>query len=585
MNPRQILPSVLFILNTAACLYAGPPQYTIQDLGVFSGDYSIPTGINSSGQVSGYGFVTGGVHAFRYSGGVLTDLGTIGGVSGGSRGYGVNDAGQVTGESQSTTSGGTLRAFLYSGGGMSDLGSGNNSAGYAINNSGQVAGDADFIIAGFTRTHAMLNSGGVTYDLGTLGGSTDSGGRGINSSGQVTGYSNGHAFLYSGGVMNDLGIGVGTSTIGYGINNSAQVTGRMFMPSNHSHAFLYSGGAMNDLGTGTNPNILDSLGYGINNLGQVVGVMSDSTYDHAFLYFSGTMYDLTPLVTNLAGSGFGNLNSATAINDSGQIVGWSYVGVNQRPRAWLLTPVVTAPHIAVEQPAGTNIGNGGAKSFGSSTVGNSTSLAFTIKNTGNADLALSGTPKVAVSGTDAAMFTVTSQPTTPVTGPTGTTPFTVQFAPTSAGAKTAALSITNNDSSATLFTITITGTGLTLLENWRQTWFGTTSNTGNAADTADPYHRGLQNLATFALFGPAQNPATASIAQLPQAQRTAGNFLYSITQPAGVGGVTYGAEWRADLLAGLWTTISDTGTGTQHIFSIPIGTNPQLFLRLKVTNP
>jgi hypothetical protein len=31
--------------------------------------------------------------------------------------------------------------------------------------------------------------------------------------------------------------------------------------------------------------------------------------------------------------------------------------------------------------------------------------------------------------------------------------------------------------------------------------------------------------------------------------------------------------------------IADTGTGTTHTFSVPIGTHPQLFLRLTVSEP
>jgi hypothetical protein len=54
---------------------------------------------------------------------------------------------------------------------------------------------------------------------------------------------------------------------------------------------------------------------------------------------------------------------------------------------------------------------------------------------------------------------------------------------------------------------------------------------------------------------------------------------------AGVSGVTYGAQWSADLSSGVWTPIADTGTGTTHTFSVPVGGNPQLFLRLTASEP
>ena len=50
-------------------------------------------------------------------------------------------------------------------------------------------------------------------------------------------------------------------------------------------------------------------------------------------------------------------------------------------------------------------------------------------------------------------------------------------------------------------------------------------------------------------------------------------------------GVTYGAEWRADLSSGTWTPIADTGAGTTHTFSVPIAGNAQIFMRLKVSSP
>ena len=103
---------------------------------------------------------------------------------------------------------------------------------------------------------------------------------------------------------------------------------------------------------------------------------------------------------------------------------------------------------------------------------------------------------------------------------------------------------------------------------------------------ADPYQTGVQNIQVFAFLGPYQDPSTASPAQLPQMQIGGGNLFYSFTEPAGVSGITYGAQWSATLQPNDWHAVPDTGDPTatppSHLFSMPM-TNPQLFMRLTVT--
>jgi DNA-binding beta-propeller fold protein YncE len=132
--------------------------------------------------------------------------------------------------------------------------------------------------------------------------------------------------------------------------------------------------------------------------------------------------------------------------------------------------------------------------------------------------------------------------------------------------------------------VAITQPPLPPVQSWRQTWYGTPGNSGNAADTAAPWGNGIANLAVFAFLGPSQNPATAQVSQLPKpAMMSGGNYGFSFTQPAGVTGVTYSAQYTTSLNPANWQPIPDTGSGTQHIFSVPIGADSQLFLRLLVT--
>lgn len=97
--------------------------------------------------------------------------------------------------------------------------------------------------------------------------------------------------------------------------------------------------------------------------------------------------------------------------------------------------------------------------FGSHDItSGSTSKTFTIANTGDISLTLSGTPKVAISGTHAANFTVTTQPSSPVASGANTT-FTILFDPTVGGVHTATVSIDNNDTNENPYTFDIQGTG------------------------------------------------------------------------------------------------------------------------------
>jgi hypothetical protein len=287
----------------------------------------------------------------------------------------------------------------------------------------------------------------------------------------------------------------------------------------------------------------------------------------------------TPLL--VASAGEFSLGSMVILNGNPAISYYEDLDWNLKSALLVYPPT---PEIAVEQPAGNTLNDGTGIQFGSAGVGGSSAaFTFTITNPGTADL--SGLA-ISKDGTNAGDFTVSVLSGAGIPVGAGTVTFTVSFTPGGTGPKTAAIHIASNVSgSENPFDITLSGTGLTLLENWRQTFYGTTANTGNAANTADPYHTGVQNLAVFAELGPNQDPAKVAAGLLPQPQILGGNYVITFTQPAGVSGVTYGAQWRADLSSGTWTPIGDTGSGTTHTFSVPVAGNPQIFLRLTVSSP
>ncbi|PWU15914.1 MAG: HAF repeat-containing protein [Verrucomicrobia bacterium] len=310
-------------------------QYSITELGGLGGVYpSSPAlvseayGINNSGQVVGYAFTTSGnKHAFLYSAGAMTDLGTLGGSS--SQANGINNSGQVVGHAY-LAGNASYHAFLYSGGGMADLGTlsgGINSDAYGVNRNGQVVGSSD--------QYAFQYSGGMMSYL-TLG--SGSWASGVNDQGQIVGVyevsGTESAFLYNGTVATYLGHLGGGQSAATGINTNGQISGWSYLPGGSIyHAFVYSGGRMSDLGSlGGN----FSAANAINDNGQLVGYSLTTAFaKHAFLYSGGVMLDLNTVTPSNSGW---TLTSAQAINDKGQIVGYGTNPLGQTD-AFLLTPI------------------------------------------------------------------------------------------------------------------------------------------------------------------------------------------------------------------------------------------------------
>jgi trimeric autotransporter adhesin len=111
---------------------------------------------------------------------------------------------------------------------------------------------------------------------------------------------------------------------------------------------------------------------------------------------------------------------------------------------------------------GTNQPVGSTVTFGNTPANSTVSLTLTIQNRGTAALSLTGTPLVAISGMNAADFAIT-QPGSATVAAGSTEQFTVAFTPAATGARTATLSIANNDSDENPYTLTLTGAATTSL--------------------------------------------------------------------------------------------------------------------------
>ena len=124
--------------------------------------------------------------------------------------------------------------------------------------------------------------------------------------------------------------------------------------------------------------------------------------------------------------------------------------------------------------------------------------------------------------------------------------------PPQPGAFPSLISVSKDGASASaILTITVTTSPL---DAWRMTHFGTYSNAGTAADTADPDHDGQNNLAEYA-SGTDPNNA-ADVLKVLSTQRSGTTFTLTAN---GKAGRTYALQRCTNLVTGSWITVTTTG--------------------------
>jgi autotransporter-associated beta strand protein len=131
---------------------------------------------------------------------------------------------------------------------------------------------------------------------------------------------------------------------------------------------------------------------------------------------------------------------------------------------------------------------------------------------------------------------------------------------------------------------------LTPLQSWREQYFGTSANTGTAADTFDADFDGLENLLEYALC---TIPTSAASAARPALATVANHLTLTfnrIADPAIIYQVEAGPDLAADSWSSIWqsTGVQNTAgpvTVTDSTHDINTSNPPRRFLRLRVFTP
>jgi probable HAF family extracellular repeat protein len=273
--------------NRSRAFYWDPASGMI-DIGALStGPNAFSTiayGINDGGQVVGLSSAPGDgfYHAFSWKSSTgMVDLGTLGGNQ--SMAFGINNSGQIVGTSQNSSNS-KYTAVLWQNGVIQDVGqNGASDVASAINDAG--------MIVGRSGQGPILIQGTSITSLGNLGlpaGAANA----INASGIVVGGSNvasgGVAgFVWANGAISNLGtLGGSSGTNALGVNAAGVIVGQS--PKDEFgtyHAFIYSGGILQDLNDLVTPNsgftIINATD--INSSGQIVGSAITGGQRHAVL--------------------------------------------------------------------------------------------------------------------------------------------------------------------------------------------------------------------------------------------------------------------------------------------------------------
>lgn len=317
-----------FLIATTVAQFSAAQSYTVTDVGTLPSPRQVhATGINESNQVCGWVFNTAwDHHGWYWDAGTMTHL--PGYVSSYEMAFGINNMGRVTGT--------MMDIFVWDASGYLNViyAPGIWSRGYAINDLGNVAGS--YNDTSYSIELPLLVVNGQIIQLPA----TEGAALGINESNHVVGWRavdmTRRIMFFWDGTLRDCGVPVGASgSMGYAINEADMIAGS-FTQGGAEYAVLYdhSSAAWTALGQLVAGG--GSIAYGLNDEGQAVGAASvGGNSTHAFVWDSSRgMRDLNSLIP--AGEGW-VLSEAMGINNHGAIAGAGTL--NGQLRAFLLIPI------------------------------------------------------------------------------------------------------------------------------------------------------------------------------------------------------------------------------------------------------
>ncbi len=343
---RLITIAVVPVLAMASSTRAQDYRYAMFEMGTLGWEKSVATGVNNSGQVSGWSEVTESLnHPLIWYEGAITDIDPNAPCCSNYTSS-INNSGEVVGQRAGV---GTIGVIWLPDGQLVELGTigGRFTHPYDINDSRQVVGASNYDPETYFN-HPFLWEDGNIIDLGTFGGEKGEASA-INNRGQVVGTAwppDGRLkpFLWENGQLIQLDVLGGEKGWAEDINDDELIVGYSDVPGPISHAVKWVNRQLIDI---HDESVAQwSNANGVNNNGVIIGNMNPrgTQQTTGFIIIDDHMVDLNTLAPPRR---LRQIDRVNDINDGGMIVGTTR---SNPVRGAILSPVTPTFSLAAPVP-------------------------------------------------------------------------------------------------------------------------------------------------------------------------------------------------------------------------------------------